>query len=112
MRVRSVIAGQLGVVERWAKALAKASSLSWVRSRCPMPASAYRSVISSASTTEELQEERPELSVHGIHVELVDHPGGLHDPRVGRAVGVTATLGTKQRGLLLRPPGTAPPPCR
>src|SRR5580765_7628388 len=37
-------------------------------------------------------------------VELVDHPGGAHDPRIGVALGVTATLGAEQRGLLLRPP--------
>ncbi|MGH3856475.1 MAG: hypothetical protein ACRDR6_23905 [Pseudonocardiaceae bacterium] len=52
----------------------------------------------------ELQEERAELGVHGIDVEVVDHAGGLHDPRVGITVGVAAALGAKQRGLLLRPP--------
>jgi hypothetical protein len=34
---------------------------------------------------------------------VVDHPGGLHDPRVGVPVGVAAALGAKQPGLLLRP---------
>ncbi|MGA9311686.1 MAG: hypothetical protein WBV74_15115 [Pseudonocardiaceae bacterium] len=52
----------------------------------------------------ELQEKRTELSVHGIDVELVDHPGGLHDPRVGITVGVAAAFGAKQRCLFLRPP--------
>jgi hypothetical protein len=51
----------------------------------------------------ELQEERAEVVVDGIHVEVVDHPGGLHDPRVGVPVGVAAALGAKQPGLLLRP---------
>jgi hypothetical protein len=35
---------------------------------------------------------------------VVDHPGGLHDPRVRITVGVAASLGAKQRGFLLCPP--------
>src|ERR1035437_3090018 len=31
----------------------------------------------------ELDEERPEVLVHAVEVEVVDHPGRLHDPRVG-----------------------------
>jgi hypothetical protein len=52
----------------------------------------------------ELQEERPELGVHRVDVEVVHHTGGLDDPRVGLAFRVTALLGAKQRCLLLRPP--------
>ena len=51
----------------------------------------------------ELEEERPEVPVRAVHVEVVDQPGGLHDPRVGAAVAVAALLGPEQRGLLLRP---------
>jgi hypothetical protein len=51
----------------------------------------------------ELQEERTEVGVDGIDIEVVDHPGGLHDPRIGPTLGVAALLGAKQRGLLLRP---------
>ncbi|HEY3693442.1 MAG TPA: hypothetical protein VGL46_24655 [Pseudonocardiaceae bacterium] len=50
----------------------------------------------------ELEEERPEIGVHGVGVEVVDHPGGLHDPRIGITVAVAATFGSKQRRLLLR----------
>jgi hypothetical protein len=49
----------------------------------------------------ELDEERAEVLVHTVEVEVVDHPGGLHDPRVGDALGVTAFLGAEHRGLLL-----------
>ena len=51
----------------------------------------------------ELEEERPEIVVEAIEVELVDQPGGLHDPRVGVTVGVAAFLGAEQARLLLRP---------
>jgi hypothetical protein len=51
----------------------------------------------------ELEEERTEVGVHGVDVEVVDHAGGLHDPRVGPALGVASFLGTEQRGLLLGP---------
>src|SRR6478672_7753006 len=52
----------------------------------------------------ELQEERPEIGVHAVEVEVVDQPGGLHDPRIGIAVGVAAFLGAEQGGFLLCPP--------
>ena len=52
----------------------------------------------------ELQEERAEIGVDAIEVEVVDQPGGLHDPRVGITVGVAAFLGAEQGRLLLRPP--------
>jgi hypothetical protein len=51
----------------------------------------------------ELQEERAEVGVDGIDVELVDHPGGLHDPRIRLPVGVAASFGAKHHRLLLRP---------
>jgi hypothetical protein len=51
----------------------------------------------------ELQEERAEVTVHDVEVEVVDHPSGLHDPRIGLAGRVAAALGAKQHGLLLRP---------
>ena len=35
----------------------------------------------------ELEEERPEVPVHAVHVEVVDHRRCSHDPRVGAAVG-------------------------
>ena len=31
----------------------------------------------------ELDEERAEVGVEAVEVEVVDHPGGLHDPRIG-----------------------------
>ncbi|WP_427019305.1 hypothetical protein ACQCSX_22360 (plasmid) [Pseudarthrobacter sp. P1] len=34
---------------------------------------------------------------------MVDHPGGLDDPRVALALGVVAFLGPEQRRLFLRP---------
>jgi hypothetical protein len=52
----------------------------------------------------ELEEERAEVGIDGVDVELVDHPGGAHDPRIGLAGRVPAALGAKHRGLLLRPP--------
>ena len=30
----------------------------------------------------ELEEERAEIIVHAVEVEVVNHPGGLHDPRI------------------------------
>ena len=38
----------------------------------------------------ELEEERAEIVVDAVEVEVVDHPGGGHDPRVGIAIGVAA----------------------
>ena len=52
----------------------------------------------------ELEEERAEVGVHRIDVEVVDQAGRLDDPRIGLALGVAAFLGPKQRRLLLRPP--------
>ena len=51
----------------------------------------------------ELQEERTEVVVDAVEVPLVDHPGGLDDPRVRDAVGIAAFLGAEHPGLLLRP---------
>jgi hypothetical protein len=44
----------------------------------------------------ELDEERAEVFVHAVEVEMVDHPGRLHDPRVGTALAVATFLGTEQ----------------
>ena len=52
----------------------------------------------------ELAEERAEVAVRAVEVEVVHHPGGLDDPRVGLALAVAALLGPEQRGFLLRPP--------
>jgi len=53
----------------------------------------------------ELQEERAEVGVHAVDVELVDHPGARHDPRVGRAGDrVAPLLCPEHPGLLLRSP--------
>src|SRR3954454_16861637 len=41
----------------------------------------------------ELAEERPEVGIHAVEVEVVDHPGGLPDPRIGLALIVAAALG-------------------
>jgi len=35
----------------------------------------------------EFQEEWPEIGVNTVEVEVVDHPGGLHDPRIGHLSG-------------------------
>jgi len=51
----------------------------------------------------ELDEERAEVGVDAVEVEVVDHPGGLDDPRVGPARGVVPFLGPEQRRLLLGP---------
>jgi hypothetical protein len=47
---------------------------------------------------------RAEVAVHAIEVEVVNHPGRLHDPGIGLALVIVALLGPEQRGLLLRPP--------
>ena len=52
----------------------------------------------------ELDEERPEVGVEGVHVEVVDHGGGLDDPRVGGPGGRVATL----LGAEHRAPSPAP----
>lgn len=51
----------------------------------------------------ELDEERTEIFIYAVKVEVVDHPGGVHDPRVGHTISVPTLLGPEQRGLLLRP---------
>ena len=51
----------------------------------------------------ELEEERAEVVVHTVEVEVVDQPGRPNDPRVGLALVVAAFLGSEQAGLLLRP---------
>jgi len=51
----------------------------------------------------ELQEERPEVGIDAVEVEVVDHAGAAHDPRVGDTIGVAAFLGAEHRRLLPRP---------
>ena len=51
----------------------------------------------------ELEEERPEVLIHAVHVELVHHRGRPHDPRIGPAVRSTALFGPEHGVLLLRP---------
>jgi len=49
----------------------------------------------------ELEEERSEVLIDAVKVEVVDHPGGLDDPGIGPAIGVVPSLGPEQRRLLL-----------
>ena len=50
-----------------------------------------------------LQEERTEVPIHSVHVELIDHRRGAHQPGVGRArLRIAPPLGAKHRRLLLR----------
>jgi len=51
----------------------------------------------------ELDEERTEVGVHTVEVEVVDQPCSPHDPRVGIAGGIAAFFRAEQRCLLLRP---------
>ena len=52
----------------------------------------------------ELEEERAEVSIKAVEVEVVDHPGRAHDPRIGPAGGrVAAFLGAEHSRLLLGP---------
>jgi hypothetical protein len=51
----------------------------------------------------ELHEERAEVGVDAVEVEVVHHPGRPDDPRIGVAVGVAALLGPQQVRPLLRP---------
>jgi hypothetical protein len=51
----------------------------------------------------ELEEQRAEVGVQAVEVPLVDHRGGLDDPRVRAALGVAASLGAEHRRLLLGP---------
>ena len=48
---------------------------------------------------QELKEERAEIFVVAIEIEVVDHPSGGHYRRVGIAIGVAAALGAKQLGF-------------
>ena len=51
----------------------------------------------------ELQKERAEVTVHAIHIEVVDHRCRRHQPRIRRAGFLTpAALGPEHRRLLLR----------
>src|SRR5271163_3324373 len=43
----------------------------------------------------ELQEERAEVVIDAVKVELIDQTGRLHDPRVGITVAVTSLFGAK-----------------
>jgi hypothetical protein len=52
----------------------------------------------------ELEEKRAEVLIHAVEVEVVDHPGGACDPRVGAAVFPAPLLDAEERGLLLGPP--------
>ena len=52
----------------------------------------------------ELEEERTEVGIDGVNVEVVDHGRGLDDPRVaGPADRVVTLLGAEHGGLLLSP---------
>ena len=52
----------------------------------------------------ELEEERAEVGVNAVEVEVVDHSGGPHDPWIGlTGGGVAALLGAEHSGLLLCP---------
>ena len=51
----------------------------------------------------ELQEERTEVPVHTVHIEVIDHRGGTNQPRVAHAgLPIAPPLGPKDRRLLLR----------
>ena len=51
----------------------------------------------------ELDEERAEVGVEAVEVEVVDHRGAADQPGKRRAgLGIAALLGPKRRGLLLR----------
>ena len=51
----------------------------------------------------ELQEERAEIPVHTVHVEVVDHRRGTHQPEVAcPSIRVVPAFGAKHRRLLLR----------
>jgi len=53
----------------------------------------------------ELQEERAEVPIHGVEVEVVDHRRRTDEPGIGLAGrGVAALLGPQHGRLLLRPP--------
>ena len=52
----------------------------------------------------ELDEERAEVRIDAIEIEVVDQRARLHQPRMRAAVGVVAALGPPHGGLLLRPP--------
>jgi hypothetical protein len=52
----------------------------------------------------ELEEKRAEVGIDAIEVEVVDHCGGGHDPRVGRPRGgVVSSFGVEDSSFLLGP---------
>jgi hypothetical protein len=51
----------------------------------------------------ELQEERTEVPIDAVHIEVIDHRGGANQPRVAHAgLPIAPPLGPKHRRLLLR----------
>jgi hypothetical protein len=76
--VRDVVLGRPSI---WVRV----NSACRIESRYRYPASVSAGVSGFGRMTE-LQEERPEIGFDTIEVELVDHPGGLHDPRIRHAV--------------------------
>jgi hypothetical protein len=51
----------------------------------------------------ELEEERAEVAVHAVEVDVIDHRRGFHDPRVGGpGLRIAPTLGAHHPRLLLR----------
>ena len=67
-----------------------------------MPIDAQPGLIREIGT--ELQEERTEVGINRIHVEVIDHTRGLHNPQVSHTLGVTTLLRPEQHRLLLSPP--------
>src|SRR5438270_10138750 len=51
----------------------------------------------------ELQKERAEIPIHTVHVKMVDHGGGPHQPGIsGARLFVPSPLGAEHRRFLLR----------
>jgi hypothetical protein len=67
-----------------------------------MPVNAQPGIVREIGT--ELQEKRTEVGVHRVHVEVIDHTRGLHDPRISHTLGVAALLRPEHHSLLLSPP--------
>src|ERR1700737_2440812 len=68
-----------------------------------MPIKAQLGVVREVGA--ELQEERSEVAVQAVDVEVVHHRGGPHQPRISDTVlFITAPLGAENRRLLLRFP--------
>jgi hypothetical protein len=67
-----------------------------------MPINTQPGIIRKIGTR--LQEERTEVGIHRIHVEVIDHTRGLHNPRIRHTLGVTTLLRPEQHRLLLSPP--------